>query len=50
MEVKVPEFNIVELELMDGGISELQAVELRSYVNAKPVMQRISELARMEAK
>lgn len=39
MEVKVPEFNIVELERMDGGISELQAVELRSYIDAKPVMQ-----------
>lgn len=50
MEVKVPEFNIVELKRMDGSVSELLAVELRCYMDAKPVMQRACELARIEAK
>lgn len=50
MEVKVPEPNIVELERTGGGISELQAVELRSCIDAKPDMQCISELAKREAK
>ena len=49
-EVKVPEFNIVELEPMDGGAEGLIAVELRCYMDAKPIMQRVSELGGMEAK
>jgi hypothetical protein len=49
-EVKVPEFNIVELEPMDGGVEGLIAVELRCYMDAKPIMQRVSELGGMEVK
>lgn len=50
VEVKVPEFNIIELEPMDSSVSDLRAVELRCYMDAKPVMQRISELAARESK
>jgi hypothetical protein len=50
MEVKVPEFNIVELEPIDGGVEGLIAVELRCYMDAKPIMQRVSELGGMEVK
>jgi hypothetical protein len=44
VEVKVPEFNIIELEPLQNGSNVLVAVELRSYLETKPIMQRVSEL------
>ncbi|CAM6104452.1 unnamed protein product [Calypogeia fissa] len=43
--VEIPEFNVVELEEMEGGVEGLGAYELRVYMDAQPVMQRFKELA-----
>ncbi|CAM6106175.1 unnamed protein product [Calypogeia fissa] len=42
---EIPEFNVVELEEMEGGVEGLGAYELRVYMDAQPVMQRFKELA-----
>jgi hypothetical protein len=40
--VEVPEFNILELEEVHGGFEGLIATELRVYMDASPVMQRMT--------
>lgn len=42
VEVKVPEFNIIELVPMKKDFEGLVAVELRSYIRTKPIVQRVS--------
>lgn len=42
--VEVFEFNIIELEPMDGGVEGLVATELRVYMDAHPITQRLNEL------
>ncbi|ERF70626.1 hypothetical protein EPUS_02492 [Endocarpon pusillum Z07020] len=41
VEVKVPEFNIIELVSMEKGFKGLVAVELRSYIGTNPIVQRV---------
>lgn len=43
-EIKVPEFNVMELEPMEKGFAGLVGVELRSYLETTPITQRLSEL------
>jgi hypothetical protein len=45
-EVLVPEFGIIELEPMQGGILGLGATRLRTYMDAQPVVRRHAELRR----
>ncbi|KAF7513383.1 hypothetical protein GJ744_009804 [Endocarpon pusillum] len=42
VELKVPEFNIIELVPMEKGFEGLVAVELRSYIGTNPIVQRVS--------
>lgn len=42
LEVKVPEFNIIEIETDGKGL--WKAVELRTFMDAKPVQDRVSKL------
>ena len=43
VEVKVPEFNIIELVPTEKGFEGLVAVELRSYIGTNPDVHRVSE-------
>ncbi len=43
-EIKVPEFNVIESEPVENGSEGVGAVELRSYLETKPITQRGSEL------
>ncbi|OJD13045.1 hypothetical protein AJ78_06460 [Emergomyces pasteurianus Ep9510] len=55
-EVRVPEFNVIELEPVDGnsggdgerGFEGLWAVELRCWMDSSPVTTRAKEIAAME--
>jgi hypothetical protein len=48
-EVLVPEFGIIELEPMQGGILGLGAARLRTYMDAQPVMKHHTELRKRVA-
>jgi hypothetical protein len=47
--IEVPEFNIVELQPMEGGVEGLGAYELRVYMDAQSVMQGLKQTGKHNA-
>lgn len=45
-EVETAEFNVLELEEMEGGVEGLGVVESRTYVDASAIVKRVGELNR----
>lgn len=43
--IEIPEFNIIELEPMEGGFEGLGAYQLRVYMDSQPLMQRFKQIA-----
>ena len=42
--VQVPEFNVLELERMEDGVEGLGVWELRTFMDAGPVVKRMGEI------
>jgi hypothetical protein len=49
-EVKVPEFNVIELDPNQNGREGFVATELRSYMDTTPITQRAVELQKVQRK